>query len=969
SSDKNNGCFPLNVQFTDQSTPGAGNSNVSWSWDFGNGTTSTLQNPMATYSTAGLFNVTLRVTNDKGCTKTLSLPNYITVTPGVNAAFTNTTPPVSNPPVSVSFTNTSTGPGVLSYLWNFGDGTTSTLANPTHIYTTSGSYTTTLTVNSSSGCGNSVQNSPISIGGGSTSFSAPSLVCVNKTASFTNTSSPSPSSSIWTFGDGASSSGINASHSYTTPGIYTVWLHNNFSGFQDSTSQVIFVLAAQVSDFTAPVTGKCFPPLTVNFQDLTPGAQSWLWIFGDGTTSTLQNPVHTYTSSGSFTDTLITTNSLGCTDTIIKPNFIRIQKPSVSIPSLPDQGCLPFTISPVPTIVTGEPITSYKWDFGDGTTSVLPTPTHTYVSTGTYTVSLIISSASGCSDTLIIPSAIRVGNKPIANFTANSISVCAHEQVQFTDASTSADAWDWYFGDGSNSSNLQNPTHAFTDTGYFTITLVALNNGCADSLIKTNYIYVKPPLADFTSVANCSNRLEFNFTDNSKAPLTWQWNFGDGSPLSSAINPVHNFPSLSAYPVTLVVTNGSCTDSITKTINTIDQSPDITSAYDTLCRGKQITYTASNINVALTNNYFWDFGDGTQANTSTDTAKHIYANSGDYTVTLVTTDINGCKDTVVKSNWIRANGPIANFNGTNLSGCQGITADFNDLSLTDGTHAIVAWNWNFGDGSSQNSSTTTIQHLYNSVGTYSVQLTITDVSGCSDSITLTDLVTATDPKPDFISADTLSCPGAAVTFSNKSNASNYSSIWDFGDGGSSNQDSPSHIYAATGNYNVKLHILDSYGCPDSISKNLFITIDTPRAIFTINDSLSSCTPFEVKFTNNSTFYSSVEWDFGLGQGISTINNPSHYYTTSGSYVATLVATSPGGCKDTATKNISVFDASASGINYLPINGCKPLLVSLNTFSPGPIASYFWDFGDGYTETGTTPKLTIFMLPTDPSYLR
>jgi PKD repeat protein len=103
-------------------------------------------------------------------------------------------------------------------------------------------------------------------------------------------------------------------------------------------------------DFTSSVTGKCLPPLTVNFQDQTPNAQSWQWIFGDGTTSTLQNPVHTYTTYGSFTDTLITTNIFGCTDTIIKPNYIRIQKPVISIPSLPRQGCIPFTISPVPVI-------------------------------------------------------------------------------------------------------------------------------------------------------------------------------------------------------------------------------------------------------------------------------------------------------------------------------------------------------------------------------------------------------------------------------------------------------------------------------------------------------------------------------------------------------------------------------------------------------------------------------------------
>jgi PKD repeat protein len=106
----------LRVQFTDLSTPGIGNTNVSWNWDFGNGVTSTLQNPFTTYTTAGLFTVTLRVTNDKGCTRTISRPTYIAVTPGVVASFTNTQATVCSAPANISFTNTSTGPGVLSLI-------------------------------------------------------------------------------------------------------------------------------------------------------------------------------------------------------------------------------------------------------------------------------------------------------------------------------------------------------------------------------------------------------------------------------------------------------------------------------------------------------------------------------------------------------------------------------------------------------------------------------------------------------------------------------------------------------------------------------------------------------------------------------------------------------------------------------------------------------------------------------------
>jgi PKD repeat protein len=166
------GCFPLRVQFNDLSQPGAGNTSVAWLWDFGNGITSTLQNPMAVYSTTGNFNVTLRVTNDKGCIRTISRPNYITATSGVTANFSNSLATVCAPPATISFTNNSTGPPTLSYLWDFGDGNFSTAVSPVHIYNNSGSFIATLVTTSSAGCVDTVRSNPIVIGGLVASFGA-----------------------------------------------------------------------------------------------------------------------------------------------------------------------------------------------------------------------------------------------------------------------------------------------------------------------------------------------------------------------------------------------------------------------------------------------------------------------------------------------------------------------------------------------------------------------------------------------------------------------------------------------------------------------------------------------------------------------------------------------------------------------------------------------------------------------------
>ncbi|MEO6612367.1 MAG: PKD domain-containing protein [Chitinophagaceae bacterium] len=954
------GCFPLRVQFTDLSTAGAGNTNVSWDWDFGNGSLSSARNPQVTYATSGTYTVTLKVTNNKGCVKVLSRTNYITVTVGVAAGFTNSIPTVCKAPADITFTNTSTGPPTLSYLWDFGDGSPlSALPNPTHTFNSNGTFIVTLITFSSAGCQDTMRSSPIVIGANVTSFTGPSNICINETANFINSSNPTPASIFWTFGDGGTAISLNASHSYSTAGIYTIWLYNTYNTCRDSVSHQITVNPRPVADFSAPVTSKCQPPLTVNFQDLTAGgATSWKWDFGDGSPiSNLQNPAHTYNSYGSFTVKLIAFTAAGCPDTIIKTNYIIIRRATISLPGFPKRGCVPYTITPIPTIVSVDAVTSYDWDFGDGGTSTSANPVYTYLAQGTYTIRLIITTSSGCRDTLTLPAAVKVGTKPVANFSAMPIPVCGRQPVYFTDLSVPADEWSWDFGDG-GTSLVRNPVYNYNDTGYFDVRLIATNNGCPDTIIKPRYIKVLPPIARFDPVPNCANRLQFSFTDRSIAPQTWEWNFGDGSPLSFAQSPTHIFPALGSYNIRLIVTNGSCADTLIQTIKLLDERPGFNANQVAACKTAKIDFVVTNINAANIASYFWDFGDGGTITVGAPNVFHNYTVSGTYTVTLTVTDINGCTNVFTRNNYIRINGPAAGFSATNTAGCAGqLKTTFNDLSTTDGVNAIANWQWDFGDGVVQNFSGPPFQHTYLSTGNFSVNLIITDAAGCKDSIRLNNIITATDPVPDFTSPDLLSCPNAPVSFTNTSVPPGFTSQWYFGDGGTSFTTSPTHNYATPGVYDVKLVILDAFGCADSLTKLAYIHIDKPVASFTVNDSASSCTPFEVRFTNTSLYFTSVKWDFGAGEGFSILPNPVHYYSTPGSYTVKLLITSPGGCLDSAFHNITVSDTAGSRVDYLPLFGCKPLSVDLSTFTPGIMASYYWDFGDGYTQTTTTPNVT------------
>ncbi len=955
SADDTVGCFPHTVQFTDLSTAGTGNTNAAWEWNFGDGATSTQQNPSHTYTSSGNFSVTLKVINDKSCFKIFSKPFYVQVSAGVVPDFTNTLPAFCSPPVNINFTNTTTGPGTLSYNWVFGDGGSSTLQNPTHIYNSTGSFNVTLTVTSSLGCqATIVKNNAVVISTNSTTFSSPDTACVNAAVGFTNSSTPVPVSQIWDFGDGTSSAISNPIKIYNTPGTYTIILTNTYASCTDTALRTIFISPRPVANFSAPDTINCKPPLTVNFQNSSISAVSWFWDFGDGSTSTAQNPAHTYTAYGNFTVTVIATNSAGCTDTLIKPNYIKINKSVIAISGIPIQGCVPFTINPVPTITSLDLVTSYLWSFGDGATSTLQNPSHTYIAQGSYTVRLIITTSLGCTDTLTLINAVKVGTLPSADFSATPLIACAFSDVQFTDLSVPADEWLWDFGDGAIS-NLQNPTHQFTTPGLFTIKLTAKNSGCPDIETKTAYINVLPPVSLFTAIPNCNNRTQFTFTDNSIGPLTWLWNFGDGTTSTLQNPPPHNFPGLGAYSVSLTVTNGSCSHTLVQTIKTINENPDLTSDIVTLCRGNTVSFLATNINTANISIYFWDFGDAIQVNTATNTISHLYATAGTYTVTLVTTDLNGCRDTIIKNNYIRTNGPVANFSATNTDGCNGLTTIFNDLSIPDNANSITSWKWYFGDGNIQTFTAPPFTHTYNSVGTFSVSLKVTDAVGCYDSILISNLIHSTDPVVNFFTWTTVTCPGSTINFINGSGGSNLTYSWNFGDGNTSTASSPGYSYSNTGVFTVKLFATDMYGCSDSLVRNSYITIDDPNANFLLDDSISSCAPFEVNFTNNSTFYTSSMWTFQPGF-TSTLQNPAHYFTTPGVYNVELIVTSLGGCTDTSYKTVRLYDTTGSRITYNPLAGCNPQTVSFNAISNGP-ATYLWDFGDGQSIVTNAPSIS------------
>ncbi len=939
------GCSPMTVNFSDLSTPGSG-TNATWQWDFGDGNFSTAQNPTHTYTTTGNFNVSLLATNSHGCVNSITRSNYINITTKPTAAFTNSSTANCGAPLTIQFNNQSTGAGTLTYQWSFGDGNTSTNANPSHTYTTTGSFTVQLVTTNQNGCRDTIRRvNAINIANNITNFTAPTSVCTNSTIPLTNSSTPAPVSVLWQFGDGTTSTAVSPTKTYTTAGTYEIKMINNYGICIDSMTRTIIVRPQPVVDFSATPTSSCYAPLTVQFTNLTTGGATYTWNFGTGASSSNANPSYTYPQQGNYAVSLTATGSNGCSASLNRDQFVTIQLPVVGIRELPKRGCAPFEWTFEHQVLGGDSIVSYHWDFGDGTTSTLQSPTHVFDS-GSYTIQLIIVTASGCTDTVNYVNGIRAGVRPQAAFSATPRQTCANIPVVFTDLSTpmgQVNEWYWDFGDSTSSIN-PNPNHIYVDTGFMDVMLVASNNGCRDTLIVPNYIYIAPPIAAFRVAGNCINRMRKEFTDESIGADSWNWNFGDGA-TSTEQNPVHVYATSGTYTVTLTVVNNTtgCSYTKTRSVVAVNQRPNFTATDTVVCKGSNVTFDVTEANPSLFSQFRWTFGDNTSGFGSSITK--IYYNAGLYTVTLTSTDRNGCRDTVVKPRYIRVNGPTANFTSSVRNICSSNLVSFRDSSRSDGRNGLALWIWNYGDGQVDTTTTGFASHIYTIGGSFTVSLTVVDSSGCANTATRSGMVNVFHPVASFTTFDTLSCPGRNIQFNNTSTGSGLTYLWQFGDGVTSTQQSPAHLYAANGNYTVSLNVVDQNGCRDSATMNNMVSIVTPDARYTVSDTLGTCPPLIVNFTNNSLNYTSLSWNFGDGTN-SSIENPSHFYATAGTFVSRLTVTGPGGCTSTRTRTIVVRGPSGT-FNYGGLAGCAPYSVNFNVNAQNA-NSFVWDYSDGTT---------------------
>lgn len=725
----------MTVNFNNTSTISSG-AIITNNWDFGDGNVSTLVNPTHTYVNPGTYLVRLITGSNKGCYDTIV--NLVPVNSPPVANFNQTNICQGSP---VTFNDLSIAPNssINLWSWDFGDGSVnSLLQNPSHIYSTPGTYSVTLLVGSSNGCADTAIHFVTVNALPNVNFNIANS-CFGTQSIFNNTSSiPSGTITNWMWdvnGDGIVDANTqNLNYNYPAPNTYTVILNaSSNANCINSYSTTVTIHPLPVINFSG--NNVCHNSATTftNTSSIGNGNQisSYSWSFGNSTNSTQTNPVVIYSAPGTYVVSLVATSNNNCTNTgtaqiSVWPN------PVVSFNSA--NVCLGATsyFNNTSSISSGN-ISYWMWDVnGDSNTdSTSQNPTYIYPNAGNYVVSLTAVSNNNCVKT--VTNAITVNPLPNSSFIANN--TCLGTMISFTNQSTIAAGNQittsfWNFG-SNNTTYATNPQIMYYNIGNYTVSLTSTsNNNCKSTYTSVVSVHAVP-VTNFIATTTCLNQAT-QFTNQSTIQAgtitKYRWDFDDNNSWDdSTANPTYIYPAFGTKNCKLQsISNNNCYSHKVNPV-IVHGNPVANFKANSVCLGDVTNFQNYSTSVdGMITSYQWDFnGDNIVDNISQNTS-NTYASSGIYLAELEVQTQYGCVNVMSKPVYVNAK-PVAMFTATNKQGCPSLCVPFQNGSyINSGT--IVTYQWDFGD----NSGPLYIKnptHCYGS-GTFNVTLKCVSDSGC-----------------------------------------------------------------------------------------------------------------------------------------------------------------------------------------------------------------------------------------------
>ncbi|MFN4083065.1 MAG: PKD domain-containing protein, partial [Bacteroidia bacterium] len=923
-------------------------------WVFGDGNDSLVFNNdsmVYSYNAAGTYSVILFSTSDNNCTNSDTI--IVEVKPNATAGFT-VNDVSCDPTRTAVFTNTSTN--ATSYLWKFGDGNTSTIANPTHIYATNGSYDIRLIAYTPFGCNDTITQNVIIAPVASINFNFDIQACSHD-VNFNNLST-GLNTYEWDFGDGNTSTDFHPTHTYAAEGLYDVTLiATSIGGCKDTIiKQVNFQVIQPTANFTYTVL-DCDGNL--EFTNLSTNAVEYVWDFQTGVVCTysVNNIIRNF-GPGTYHVRLIAKGlNSDCADTFAV-NIVVPPKPIAIFSSQPNMCTKSYIFKNLSYFAT-----DYEWNFGDpasglANTSTLAEPTHTFTSNGTYIVRLIATSGA-CHDTIY--DTINVddsGIMPSAAFTYTDVSTSCLNVIKFNNNSTDAVNYVWLFHDGSSVSFAE-PTKTYPWAGTYKVTLIAISaSGCIDSVsMNVNIAQDRDgALASFSvnDSVQCLKGNNFNFYNNSiYYGNSWipkyYWDFGDGT-FDTTNTFIFNkkYDTAGVYTVRLVAVSVSgCRDTAYQTVRV---KP---SAKPSFYAGTLCTMTAQITNTSTeATDYLWNYGENNSIVLNNSTFHtYTYSNTGWHIIKLIALAANGCHDSVTV--------PVFPFNGDKP------TADFEwdtvacsgAIKFKSTSWAATEFQWFFGDGSPMFYGYDPT-HPYAVAGLYNVMLVASNGPGCIDTVHKVVAapagVDAIIPDADFEYKVT-PCTNIISLINKSYQATGYQ--WFLNDS----------LIATTTNATInnppigghKLTLVAFNGiCTDTMHQYVVIQ-GKPVANFT---TLSNACSRSIVF--NSVSQNAVTYNWHFGNPLSSSNTATgaiaaHTYNTNGTYFVKLVVTNNAGCADSITKPVAVNGnvnpiRASFNYNYNTCDCPNSNKIEFDNTSQGTGLRFLWNFGDGRTSTQRNP---------------